>query len=202
MIASYRRISTATLQRLRENPDQVEEFVVSGIRAGVGGGIGLEKAFLAMVDQLPEEQRHIAQARMQSLKKLERLVQPQVRSAGIRPDPHAPLPLDIGKAWRGLHRVLCGVAEDAPPPLGNVVRGGEPLGPDVGFGPCRFLTPEQVTEAARALSGISVEAFRERSGRWESDAENRDWLADAFVQVSAYFREASAAGDAMLLYLT
>jgi hypothetical protein len=168
---------------------------------------------LSLVDQLPEEQRRMAQAQMQSLlERVEDMNRTPARTAGVPVDPGAP-PLDIDKAWHGLHFVLCGVADDAPPPLGNAVLGGEPLGEDLGYGPCRFLTSDQVSETARALSGMSVEQFRQRydaaalesaqiyPGGWD-DMENVDWLADAFAEVSAYFRDASAAGDAMLLYLT
>jgi hypothetical protein len=97
--------------------------------------------------------------------------------------------------------------------LGQAVLGGDALGEDLGYGPCRFLTPEQVRVTADALTDLSVPGFRGRydpaalnaasvyPGHWE-DPDNREWVAGAFQKVSEYFREAAAAGEAMLLYLT
>jgi len=213
MMGSYRRISAGTLQRLRQNPGEIEPFLMSPILARFGGAFPIPKEFLSVVDHLPEELRRIALAKMESVRTMVAEFKPPASASGLPADSEPP-PLDIEKAWHGLHFVLCGVAEEAPPPLGNAVLGGEPLGGDMGYGPCRFLTPEQVSETAQALSGLSVEEFRRRYDaaaldradiyprRWGTGPHELDWLADAFVEVSGYFRDAAAAGEAMLLYLT
>jgi hypothetical protein len=179
-----------------------------------------------MLEHLPAEQREAALAQIQSMLAkagamasavgkpglAAKLSQPPAAEPGSPPRPPHP-PLDIDKAWHGVHAVLCGVPDEAPPPLGQVVLGGEPLGDDLGYGPCRFLTPEQVRATAAAVAKVSAGEFRRRydpaalnaaqvyPGHWE-DPDNLEWLADAFEDVRRYFDQASASGEAMLLYLT
>jgi hypothetical protein len=51
--------------------------------------------------------------------------------------------LNLEKSWHVLHYLLTGKAEKAPPPVGNAVLGGQDIGGDRGYGPARFLTPQQ-----------------------------------------------------------
>ena len=92
--------------------------------------------------------------------------------------------------------------------------GGTEIGADRGYGPARYLTPEEVREVADALSKITAEQLLERfdpgtmdrlevyPGDWEGEPENREWLADAFSEVSAFYSGVAARGNAVLLYLS
>jgi hypothetical protein len=65
---------------------------------------------------------------------------------------------DVDKAWDGL-RFLLAKAEDAPV---DVVLGGSLLGEaDWGYGPARYLTPEEVDAAARYLDSVDFDRLAE-----------------------------------------
>lgn len=123
--------------------------------------------------------------------------------------------LDIDKAWHGIHFLLTGSVWEGDPPLMNAVLGGIELGDeDVGYGPARFLTQGEVLETAEALSQISEADLRSRYDAsamakadiypsiWKEDAGSLDYLMEYYVELVRFFKEASANGEAMLLYLT
>jgi hypothetical protein len=131
-------------------------------------------------------------------------------SAEATPDDMA---MDVDKAWNGLHYVLTGTAEGGQPPLSQAVLGGTEIGGDVGYGPARFLTPEQVRQVAQALAGLDEAALRAKYNPaamkqagvypeeiWE-DAESFDYLLENFASLSIFFQDASARGNAVLFYL-
>ncbi len=118
--------------------------------------------------------------------------------------------LNLDKSWHGIHFLLTGKTDEAPPPLGNAILGGTEIGEDLGYGPARYLTPDQVREAAQALSAITSEDFARRfdpqtirqAGVYalENDA-TADYCVQYFEKLVAYYRDAAAKGNAMLLYL-
>ena len=59
--------------------------------------------------------------------------------------------IDIDKAWHGIHFMLTGTQYDGDPPLSNVIFSGVTIGDDVGYGPARYLTANEVAEVAEAL---------------------------------------------------
>ena len=75
-----------------------------------------------------------------------------------KPDPQ----LEIGRAWHGIHFLLNSKRYEGKLPLVNVVMGGTEIGEDLGYGPVRYLTPDQVKEVAAALSRIDRAELRER----------------------------------------
>ena len=124
--------------------------------------------------------------------------------------------LDIDKAWHGIHFLLNGSAWEGDPPLFNVVLGGTELGDeDLGYGPARYLTPEEVQDTAHAISRISVDDLRSRYDAramtkadiypeiiWERDGdEAMQYLLDYYAAVVAFFQEAARQGHAMLLFM-
>src|SRR5262245_49739364 len=63
--------------------------------------------------------------------------------------------LDIDKVWHAIHFLLCGSTWEGSYPLACVVMGGETIGTvDVGYGPTRYLMPQQVNDVANALENI------------------------------------------------
>lgn len=71
--------------------------------------------------------------------------------------------LFLDKSWHGIHYLLTGTAWEGVPPLHLLVAGGETIGDiEVGQGPARAFTAEQVAEASRALAALSDESIRSR----------------------------------------
>lgn len=117
--------------------------------------------------------------------------------------------VSIDKAWHGLHYLLCGAPEPAPGPLGQAVFGGTEIGEDQGYGPARYFLTAQVAEIASALESPGLEAALHTRfdaaamtqmgiypGVWEAD--DRDWLIDAFHTVRSFYAAASQAEQAVI----
>ena len=120
-------------------------------------------------------------------------------------------PLRIDKSWHGIHFLLTGSAWGGKPPLSNAVLGGQEFGPDLGYGPARYLTPDQVREVAAALDEIINAILRGRfNPKAMTKAEIYSWHEDEgeggleyfleyYAQVRAYFQQAARKGNGMLL---
>jgi hypothetical protein len=77
-------------------------------------------------------------------------------------DNEPPNYMDVDKAWHGIHYLLTGQAEGGPEPLALAIFGGEEFGPEVGYGPARFLSPAQVMAVDAALSALTLEDLEQR----------------------------------------
>lgn len=122
--------------------------------------------------------------------------------------------LDVDKAWHAIHYLLNGSAWEGELPRFNAVLGGEPIGDDdLGYGPVRFLTADEVRDVADALEDVPVfvllesfdpEALNEAEiypEAWKGDDQERDYISGHYTELVGFFRTAARAGDAMLLYL-
>ncbi|MCW7537951.1 YfbM family protein [Aquabacterium sp. A7-Y] len=123
--------------------------------------------------------------------------------------------LDIDKTWHGLHFLLTGESYGGEGPLAWAIMGGEPIGEDVGYGPARYLEPQQVREVAAALAPITVQALNARydpaafekadiypTGIWRSEGQGAfDYLAEWYEDLVAFYARAAERGDAVLLYV-
>jgi hypothetical protein len=123
--------------------------------------------------------------------------------------------LDIDKAWHGIHFLLTGSAWDGEAPWSWAVLGGTPFGPDLGYGPARYLRADQVQDVAHALSGLARE---ELANRFSPEAMDRaeiypqiydrdgthvlEYLLRNYDEVVKHYQGAAAKNYAMLLYLT
>ena len=130
-------------------------------------------------------------------------------------DDEPPNSIDVDKAWHGIHFLLTGQAEGGQEPLALALLGGEELGDDVGYGPARFLTPQQVNAVATALVGLDEEAFRDRFDPaamtdaqiypdviWLRDGKDAlDYLVENYHSMVSFYREAASRGDGALLWL-
>ena len=120
-------------------------------------------------------------------------------------------PLRIDKSWHGIHFLLTGSAWGGKRPLSNAVMGGQEFGPDLGYGPARYLTPDQVKEVAAALDEITSATLRDRFNpkamtkaeiyTWHEDEgeEGLEYFLEYYAQVRAYFQQAARKGNGMLL---
>jgi hypothetical protein len=123
--------------------------------------------------------------------------------------------VSLEKLWHGLHYLLTGEAEGGEPPLADAILGGTEIGSDMGYGPARYLTPDQVKRISGALSGLTRETLREHfdpadfaengiyPSIWDEDEDELfDELMGYFDQMSACYRDAAKSGKAMLLVLS
>jgi len=97
-------------------------------------------------------------------------------------------------------------------PLCNVVLGGTEIGDDIGYGPARYITAEDVKAVASALDGITPDQLAKRydsaslqknevyPGIWEED-DAVDYLTSWYGRLRDYYLDAAAKGNAMLKYL-
>jgi hypothetical protein len=70
---------------------------------------------------------------------------------------------DLDKAWHGIHFLLCGDEWSGSMPEGTLLAGGRPIGDvDVGYGPARALSPEDVASFYAAIATISDSDFDAR----------------------------------------
>lgn len=123
--------------------------------------------------------------------------------------------IDLDKSWHGIHYLLTGSADGGAEPQSLAVIGGEEFGPDVGYGPARFLTAEQVRSVAAALSGTSSEVLSQRFNPkdmedkqiypdviWVRDGQEAlDYLLENYQQLQAFYQGAAARGDAVIQWL-
>jgi hypothetical protein len=63
--------------------------------------------------------------------------------------------VDLDKAWNALHYLLTGSARDGEGPLAFLLKGGAPVGEDLGHGPARVFQPAEVAAIADALADVS-----------------------------------------------
>jgi hypothetical protein len=123
--------------------------------------------------------------------------------------------IDVDKAWHGIHYLLAGDTWSGEPPLANVVLGGTEIGDDVGYGPARYLTADEVRAAADALKGITPEKLRERYVAselskneiypeiWDDgDDDAIGYLATWYETLRDYYIDAASKGHAMIKYLS
>ncbi len=208
MIGHIRRITPEQLRELQASPELVREFLQGKVLANVDN----VRAALVLVQQLGQQARVSGTANDPAEREKTRLkILQELQSAGVGLPGQAQEEedgLSLEKSWHSLHYLLTGTAKEALPPLGNAILGGAAIGNDVGYGPARFLTPEQVREVATALSGFNTEHLVARfdtmpSGEIYAPADESEFedIKHYFGQLIRYYADATAAGNAMLLWI-
>jgi hypothetical protein len=124
--------------------------------------------------------------------------------------------LEVDKEWHALHWLLTGSEEEGEPPLNFILVGGTEIGHvDVGYGPARAFTSDQVQIINEALAPITSDDLLARyngyamSGlypnvwaRLEEEEQNRAGLAYHFDRLKRYINQAQAEGLGILVYAT
>ena len=124
-------------------------------------------------------------------------------------------PVDVGRAWHGVHALLNASPWGGEGAAFDVVLGGTALGDPSTYEPVRALLPERVAAVATLLTETSVESLRTgfthaRFRQWEvyPDAawDEGDvltaFLAPALETLRGLYVAAAAAGDGVLIRLT
>jgi hypothetical protein len=144
---------------------------------------------------------------------------PETIDAYLHPDDgdsEPPNYLDVDKAWHGIHYLLTGTAFEGSGPGALAVFGGTEFGPEVGYGPARFLEPEQVRQVSDHLSTLPLErlksAFdpRDMAAKeiypeviWLRDgSEALEYLLENYQQLAVFYRDAASRGDAVIQWTT
>ena len=120
--------------------------------------------------------------------------------------------LSIEKAWHGVHYLLCGEVEPGGTLLSQAILGGVEIGEDMGFGPARYFTADQVGEIAGELNQPERQeemparfdpARMSQLGIYPQGWKNSDvaWLLEEFRRVRDFYSEARARKLAVLACL-
>jgi Domain of unknown function (DUF1877) len=121
--------------------------------------------------------------------------------------------VDIDKSWAAIHFMLTGSQWGGSEPQSLPVLGGTEIGADIGYGPARYLTPEQVLAAHRVLDPIPAEELKKRfipakleeadiypSGIWlDEGMDGFEYIEHWYEQLRAFYAHAAKNGNAVLL---
>lgn len=145
---------------------------------------------------------------------------PETELPGVRAQPDVPEDfytdpeLDLDQSWDVLTQVLfdaadagADAADDDAPLAYQAILGGTPFGEDQGFGPPRTFGAGQVAAIAAQLQAIGEARFRALFGTadctdcYSADNYDVDEALAAFRALRDCYREAAAAGRAMVLFM-
>jgi hypothetical protein len=209
MIGHLRAVTAEELRKLKRDPDSIQTF----LRGNKNADSGDAKAALLRLQEIAKQAKAAGRTidpienekvREQILKELESEMVKRP-SAGVKAEG-----LSLEKSWHSLHYLLTGSAGETNLTLGKTILGGKELGPDIGYGPARFLEPPEVKEVATALKEVSEVELEKRfdlpamlaANVYACRDESELKLAQHyFAQVVRYYSEAAHRGRAMLLYL-
>jgi len=120
--------------------------------------------------------------------------------------------ISLDKAWHGVHYLLCGKIQPGSDLASQVVMGGTDVGEDLGYGPARYFDAAKVAQIAHELTRPNLEA--EMTARWDPnqmetlgiypaqfDADDEQWLMDAFRELRKFYVDAAAANLAVVTCL-
>jgi len=121
---------------------------------------------------------------------------------------------DLGKSWHAIHFALNGTRLGGDAPLNFLASEGTPVGDvDVGYGPARVLTSEQVRQLAQAIATIEPDHFGERldshaleqnsiyPGGWGRNGQSVGAVAEAYRDMRALILRLSEGGLGLGLYI-
>ena len=125
---------------------------------------------------------------------------------------------DLDKAWHGIHYMLTGSDWKGDFPLSFLLCGGETVGNiDVGYGPARVLTSEQVRAVDRALEPVDEAYLRARfkpdemmklgiyPSIWDrdpADDDTFDYCAHFFASLKTFVTDAAQRGVGLVVSLS
>jgi hypothetical protein len=190
-----------------ENPQSLElgEKMVAELRAKAASP-NFPPAFRAEVERVA--QQFIAKSQAQ---KGPQLVRPESVSTQERKE------FSLEKDWHVLHYALNGTHDGGATALADAILGGEEI-PDLdrssGYGPFRFLRPEQVAAVAAALAKVHPEELLSRLNYEDAEAKqiylshtlddlaDWDYLPELFIGFRDFYADAARSGNAMILSIT
>ena len=121
---------------------------------------------------------------------------------------------DVGRAWHAVHMLLNGTPWGGSGPAFDAVLGGTTLGDPSTYEPVRALLPERVAAVAEHLQALPGEQLRPRFTHrafrqaevypdvWDQPDVLTAFVLPAYEALRAFYAQAAAAGDGVLLRLT
>ncbi|WP_151960815.1 YfbM family protein [Acinetobacter bereziniae] len=122
--------------------------------------------------------------------------------------------LDLDKTWHAIHFILNGDAYGGQGPLAMVFFGGKEIGEDLGIGPARYLTAEQVKQVANSVEQVSDHQFSKQydiealdqadiyPNMWDEDSEEGlQYILPYFQDLKQFYQEAALRNQAVLIYI-
>jgi hypothetical protein len=123
--------------------------------------------------------------------------------------------IDLDKSWHAIHYMLCGDAMEGSGPGAQAVLGGQEIGEDWGYGPARYLTPEEVAQVASFLDSLPPTAFSSRFAPDAMDAaeiypqiwvrdgdEGLEYILEYYEQLRTFYRDVAAKGHGAFLWIS
>ncbi|MDB6058033.1 MAG: hypothetical protein JWO95_1877 [Verrucomicrobiales bacterium] len=194
MIGNLARIPEATRQKLHEHPALIDNFLnPATATTAAQAGSGFLGHLLHRKESAPQELA-------------EHLPEQDV--------------IDIDETWHGLHFLFTGSGWEGEFPQGFLVSCGKPVGDeDVGYGPARSFSPEEVTQIAAFLENVDEQTLRQRldpkrmaeleiyptyPGLKPEDVDLEDewdYLTDSLHRMKEFIGETGANRMALLVYI-
>ena len=121
---------------------------------------------------------------------------------------------DVGRAWHAVHMLLNGSPWGGSGPAFDAVLGGTVLGDPSTYEPVRALLPERVSAVAVLLASLPPEDLRPRFTHrafrqaeiypdvWDRPDVLTSFLLPAYERLRAFYAEAAAEREAVLIQLT
>ena len=121
---------------------------------------------------------------------------------------------DVDKAWHGIHFLLTGEPGESSAPLNFIISGGHEIGKvDVGYGPVRAFTSQEVAPISRELGPITTDTLKRKCDRaafqkndiypsiWdEPDEECFGYVLSYFEALKEFIKRTEDAGKGLLVY--
>ena len=120
----------------------------------------------------------------------------------------------LNKAWHAIHFALTGSRLGGDEPLNFLVSEGTPVGEvDVGYGPARAMTSEQVRQIAAALAPIEPDLVADRldvskldehaiyPGNWQRNGYGVEYVVSNYREMRDFVIRAAERGHGMILYI-
>jgi hypothetical protein len=136
----------------------------------------------------------------------------RARQRGLDPT----VSVSLEKSWHGVHYLLTGTAFEGNGPLGFIASGGEEIpGSDMGYGPARLFSADEVAEINAAMSEIDDDDFWSRFDAeemteqtiypdcWdEPEEELKEEYLTYFHELKKLLAAAAARGDSLRVAIT
>ncbi|MFZ6725519.1 YfbM family protein [Undibacterium sp. MH2W] len=123
--------------------------------------------------------------------------------------------INLDKAWHGIHYLLNGTAWEVTSVAGQAILGGKEFGTDMGYGPPRVLSTEEVKKLAKALSVVTSQQLSARYDPqvmekmeiyptiiWRREGTDAlKWLLDDYAELSKFYRQAAEKEQAVIIVI-
>jgi hypothetical protein len=190
MTAHLRQISPWLLEQLKAKQSLVEPFLLVGFRAEleelphpVRSNLKNDPFFMEITQEMENVIRGLAP------ENADKLI--QVASGPA---------LSLDKNWQEIHEILTGQSKPSGDLLSAAILGGTEIGSDLGYGPARFLTLDQVKQISDKLASVSGEHFRTSASSFaRGDEEATDFYCELFTRLQTFYLEAAESESPVLL---